>query len=116
MEAEHDTARRDAGGHAWRDVTFSQGYAGDGAVAAQPDDGTPGAASLDYAIAFQTAGTHHVWIRANAYGRDTADSVTVSLDDGAATTLDLHAPEGFQWAGGVTVEVPDAGEHTLHLT
>jgi alpha-glucosidase (family GH31 glycosyl hydrolase) len=120
VEAEHDLRRLDAGGHAWRDVTFSQGYAGDGAVAAQPDLGIARAAgeptpTLDYDIVVADAGAHTLWVRGNAYGRASADSVTVALDDGAPVSVDLAAADGFQWAkGSTTLEIAE-GTHTLHV-
>ncbi|MBS1118631.1 MAG: alpha-glucosidase [Deltaproteobacteria bacterium] len=121
VEAEHFGVRNDVGGHSWQAITYAQGYAGEGAVVAQPNLGTTIAGTesprLDYEVQFERTGTHYVWIRGHAYGRDGDDTVTVGLDGASPHPVSFAAAEDFAWAGGelVAIEVASPGVHTLNL-
>ena len=126
VEAEHFAVRADAGGHAWREITYAQGYLGDGAVVAQPDLGVTRATAsgprLDYDIEFSRAGAHYVWIRGHAYGDGGNDSLTIGLGGAATQTISLAAADGFAWARSIDgagtvalIDVPSAGLHTVSL-
>lgn len=125
IEAEHDEVRGDAGGHAWRDITYAEGYAGDGAVVALPArdvtrDGTAGP-RLDYDVQFARTGTHHVWIRAHGYGQAGDDTVAIGIDGVPAATITVAAAAAYRWShdtepGGLaTIEVASPGLHTISV-
>jgi flagellin-like protein len=123
-----------AAGDSWVARTDS-GASGGSYLYAEPNDGTNTGLDavgprLDYRIDFDRPGTYHVWVRLDK-GSNQDDSVHVGLDgvlaSGAAhSTSDNYGltftggPGGWRWtdrAGGerVTVEVPDAGTHTLNV-
>ena len=116
------------GGDAWV-VTNPTGAVSAGALYATPDDGTnrnadyvANAPHLEYTVNFRYAGTHYVWIRAQA--PDSYDnSVHVGLDGQAQASGDRISGFGSGWLWEnntmdnivATITVDQPGIHTLDI-
>ncbi|MGH2562741.1 MAG: S8 family serine peptidase, partial [Thermomicrobiales bacterium] len=136
MEAEHAHAyvSRDDRGWLFRNVeTIGDnlpGYAGDGFVRVEPDNGgnwlsgyATTAPELQFEVEFATPGTYHVWVRAQADDASD-DSIHAGIDGTMPSTAQYLRPGvGTSWAwtkstmdGPVaTINVPSAGLHTINF-
>ena len=130
FEAEHFSARTDAGGHSWTKVQRPSGYEGDGAMAGLPNDGTAfmtdyatRSPRLDFRGDFVKTGTHYLWVRAEA-DTDADNSVHGGLDGvpvPALSHIGFSASKKWVWANKqmngqtATFTVATAGVHTINL-
>ncbi len=130
VEAEHFFRATEAGGHAFVPITRPHGYAGDGAVIAQPDVEELREAAqpeesprLDYPVSLEP-GTYSVWIRGHAYGDGDDDSVHLGIDGAIAATADrITFTDARVWTWtrstmdgpNATLEVGEPGVHTISL-
>lgn len=130
IEAEHFSAKTDAGGHSWTKVQLPSGYEGDGAMAGLPNDGTlfmtdyaSKSPRLDFRVEFVKAGTHYLWVRAAA-DTDADNSVHAGLDGvpvPALSHIGYSPTKKWVWANkqmngqvaAFTVATP--GIHTINL-
>ena len=126
MEAEHFHANTPQGGHSWDPVASPQsGYSGDGTLRALPEDKinqkTGYAANsprLDFQVEFNTAGTHHVWVRGIGPGGG-SNSMHVGLDGqeiASAAGINLPKNQGYIWSSGThTLDIPSPGVYTVNV-
>jgi len=132
VEAEHAHASAAAtDGHAWAARADLAGFAGDGFVRAEPDAGgnvntgyaAAGASPrLSFQVAFATAGTYHVWVRAWATD-DNGDSLHAGLDGAAVASADriqVNTKGAWVWTkatidGPVATLSVTAGSRTVDL-
>jgi hypothetical protein len=127
FEIEDFDARIARSGHDWSAGTGPAGSVG-GSLQAAPDAGagittsiTTTSPELVYRVAFPAAGTYHLWVRGDP--PDTAgNSVHVGLDGTVGPSYLFNNTYGaWNWMGKLfsggraTLEVPSAGEHTVHL-
>jgi N-acetylneuraminic acid mutarotase/fibronectin type 3 domain-containing protein len=132
LEAERYAAQVGRSGKAWVARTDQAGFAGTGAMVAEPDgSGTTvintgyvtTSPELRYRVSFATAGTYHVWVRAWA-ANDDNNSVHVGLNGQAVASADrLSTTQYGNWAwfkstldGPVaTLPVASPGEHVINV-
>ncbi len=75
-----------------------------------------------YTLHFTTTGTYYLWLRGYA-PNGAGDSLYLALDEQPAKVLTGFAPQAWQWTNSdlqlsgspVTINVTEAGLHTLHL-
>ncbi|MGH2532197.1 MAG: S8 family serine peptidase [Thermomicrobiales bacterium] len=136
MEAEHahQFISRDDRGWLFRNVKSAvsmPGYAGDGFVRVEPDNGgnwvngyATTAPEMQFQVEFATPGIYHLWLRAQADDHGD-DSIHAGINGTTPSTADKikTATVGGGWAwtestmdGPVaTINVPSAGRHTINL-
>lgn len=129
LEAEAFHAETPRGDARWVAQTDLDGFAGDGFMRAEPDNGVvfetdyaEASPQLDFQVEFAGAGAYYVWIRGLATD-DGDDAVHLGVNGqqvATAQAIDLVEDGTWQWAnavsGGVaTVEIPGPGVHTINL-
>ncbi len=135
MEAEHYTAVVDRSGDAWTSQAEPEGFSGDAAMAALPDDGTRlrvdlanTAPEMSFDVDFITTGTYYVWLR--AWAPDIRGKAMFVGLDGVQANDGISAGGAGAWQDGVlewtwsnsgrtgaqvVIEVTDPGVHTLQV-
>jgi hypothetical protein len=127
MEGENFDGQTERGTHTWLVQDSLTGYVGAGYAAALPDtdlllgaDYATTSSELSYTINFTTPGTYTVWLRGYA-PNGAGDSLYIALDNEPAAIVTDFAPRIWAWGNKdnaglpVTIEVSEAGVHTLHL-
>ncbi|GAB4529551.1 MAG: hypothetical protein Fur0018_16240 [Anaerolineales bacterium] len=136
LEAEHFMNATTGRGDSWVGTTAFLDYSGDGAMIAQPNDGTSTGLNLDgprmdYDINFQTAGEYYVIVRGQADvigNRSANDSIHLGLDGVGLTNASGYGLNGFSvgqwswrtgwgnpWNDFAIINVPSPGVHTLNI-
>jgi uncharacterized repeat protein (TIGR01451 family) len=129
METEHFVGFDERTGRSWLTQRALGGYVGPGYLGALPDTDlqftpiyTNTSPEVRYTIHFTATGTYYLWLRGYA-PNGAGDSLYIALDDQPAKVLTGFAPQAWQWANSdvqlssnpVTINVTEAGLHTLHL-
>jgi len=131
FEAEHFHGKADKDPHKWVLVKAPEGFSGDGAMQALPDndannnedDYSEISPRLDYKVKFAKAGKYRVWVR--GYGKtDSDNSCHVGLDGKKVETSDRIGDlpvEEYAWQNDThdgdpaSVEIKEAGVHTINV-
>ena len=125
IEAEHFhdniTEGSDRPGNEWKDAwvldTSKNGYSGDGAIQAKPDDGDdyncPTCYSksprLDFHVNFVETGTHYVWVRgyADDSGSNSCHAGLHKKPTPTADKIEFNTYDQYVWTNG-TIDGPNA--------
>jgi pectinesterase len=117
IETEHYTENVPIGDHEWALTTEFEGYSGEGAMQALPDQGAffilgyaENCARLDYAVEFDTTGTHYIWIRGLTQG-GSDNLFHMGLNDEEVYTAsrigNYQTQNQWEWINGSAVQNPE---------
>ena len=125
IEAEHYNKKVARNKHNWT-PTDTEGYSGEGAMMASPEDKVrvdsgydKKSPRLDYQVKFAEAGTYYVWLRALGPS-GSSNSVHVGLDGKtvkAGQNITVPVTGDYVWTDGLQtpLEMSEPGLHTLNL-
>ncbi len=128
FEAEHFMDSIDRSDHSWTETTAFAGYSSDGAMIAEPDNGTTikrspeiNSPELSFDVVFSTIGTYYIWVRAWA-PNDQGASFYVGYDGSLAASR-MYASVFGEWTwtnvdrrgNSMTTTVDGAGMHSIQL-
>ncbi|MGH2531056.1 MAG: discoidin domain-containing protein [Thermomicrobiales bacterium] len=130
VEAEDAHANIARDGHSWFERTDVPGFAGDGYLSVEPDNGrvyssnyTTTSPEIRIAVDFETTGTYSLWVRVHADG-GTDDSLHAGLDGEARTSADkVRAVTYGVWTwtnttmdhAPATLTVSTPGRHVVNI-
>ena len=117
IEAEHFTENIPMGDHTWTLTSEFEGYSGEGAMQALPDEGTffitgyaENCARLDYSVEFNNTGTYYIWIRGLTQG-GSDNLFHMGLNDEEVYTAsrigNYQTQNQWEWINGSAVQNPE---------
>ena len=125
IEAEHYNKKVAQNKHNWT-PTDTEGYSGEGAMMASPEDKVrvdsgydKKSPRLDYQVKFAEAGTYYVWLRALGPSGG-SNSVHIGLDGKivkAGQNITVPVTGDYTWTDGLktALEINKSGTHTVNI-